>query len=74
MPRGYRKAAQRQQEQGNICVACRACGGPTTVFEAFRGSDGHYHPICAGVWRCNKCGNFYEGTKKPCGCGQGELQ
>lgn len=54
--------------EGEICASCEE---PVDKGEAFFDEKNrcHYHPDCAGVWRCSSCGVFSEKDHKCEGCG-----
>ncbi len=52
------------EEPDEPYVICASCEEPLPEAEAAELDGEHYHPDCAGVWRCQECGRWNENGQK----------
>ena len=56
------------EEPDEPYVVCASCDEPLPEAEAAELDGEHYHPDCAGVWRCEGCGEWNENGQKCSKC------
>ena len=62
---------KRDEEYDSLTEKCESCDEPVRVYEAFKEDGVYYHPECAGVYQCERCGEWCDTEIKRCPrCGE----